>query len=297
MKRPAFLRLAVCLVALASPLGIAFAQSGDSTLVAQSAMPLSVTAGNYTLVSVVLDFAPGAGISEHTHGGALLVTVLQGQATLREEGGSQTYKPGEGWMEMPGHKHSAINDGAADDRVALVALLPKGAELTTLTPEGAKSPLPPPTVVSQAAFPLTLPAEDASLVSVILDFPPGTGIPLHVHGGPVLAQVLEGAMTLHDQGTATTYKQGEMWTEVPGHAHSAANEGSGNARVLVASLLPKGEDLQTLVNSSPAGMPSTGAGPLLPPWWPVPMIALALGLLLRAWPARKERSSSGGTDR
>jgi quercetin dioxygenase-like cupin family protein len=258
-----------------------------------------VSAGNYTLVSVVLNFPPGAGVSEHTHGGPLLGTVLGGQITVSEGGNSQTFKQGDGFMEKPGDMHSAINDGSIDHRVALVALLPKGAELTTLTPEGAKAPLPAPTVVSQAAFPITVPAQEASLVSVILDFPPGTGVPLHVHGGPVLVEMLEGELTLQDQGTATRYKQGEMFTETPGHAHSVTNQGNGNARVLVGALLPKGAELQTLVGSDSVGMPRTGGGPAVLAWWPIPLIALALGLLLSARrryaPARKGRHSISGS--
>jgi quercetin dioxygenase-like cupin family protein len=99
---------------------------------AQGKYPISVKAGEYDLLTVVLDFAPGAGIPKHTHGGEVLVTVLSGEITLREMSMTKKYKAGQGWTEKPGAVHAAANEGKTNARVLVTALLPKGAELTTL---------------------------------------------------------------------------------------------------------------------------------------------------------------------
>src|SRR3954469_21624991 len=88
--------------------GVQAASAGPDVVV-QGALPLSVPAGEASIVSVVLDFAPGAQGPEHVHGGPLVVTVLTGAITLNEDGGATTYKAGESWTEMPGHKHTAAN--------------------------------------------------------------------------------------------------------------------------------------------------------------------------------------------
>src|SRR5205823_3160806 len=63
---------------------------------------------------------------------------------------------------------------------------------------------PGPTAASQVAQPATVVAGDYSLVSLILDFKPGAGIPVHTHPGPVVVTVLEGAITLNEAGTERT---------------------------------------------------------------------------------------------
>ena len=78
-------------------------------------------------------------------------------------------------------------------------------------------------------------------VMVILDFAPGAGVPMHVHGGPTLVTVLDGAITLKDNGMEKTYKAGESWTEMPEHVHEAINNGDKTVRVVVTFLLPVAE--------------------------------------------------------
>src|SRR5690242_2176980 len=88
--------------------GSALAAAPGPEAGAQGDMPAKVAAGDGAVVSVILDFAPGAGVPEHTHGGPLVVTVLSGALTLNDEMGDMVFKAGESFTEMPGHKHSAF---------------------------------------------------------------------------------------------------------------------------------------------------------------------------------------------
>ena len=122
------------LVIVGGPPPSAHAQGAGPTTVAQMALPLTVSSGEYALVQVILEFAPGAGIPRHQHGGPVVVTVLTGEVTLQESGTERTVKAGESWTEQPGAAHAAVNRGSEVLRVAVSMLLPKGAEATTLLP-------------------------------------------------------------------------------------------------------------------------------------------------------------------
>jgi len=98
----------------------------------QAKYPLSVQAGDYDLLTVILDFAPGATVPRHFHGGYVLVTVLSGELTLTEKSTSRVVKTGDSWTENIGDQHSVINTGSVPTRVAVSILLPKGGEVTTL---------------------------------------------------------------------------------------------------------------------------------------------------------------------
>ncbi len=86
---------------------------------------------------------------------------------------------------------------------------------------------------------LTMPKDFKAMV-VVVDFPPGAVFPLHSHGGPVVAMVIEGQITLIQNGVSKTYSAGQSWNEAVGQIHEARNEGSVKAAVSVTYLLPKG---------------------------------------------------------
>lgn len=98
----------------------------------QAKFPVTLQAGEYELLTVVLDFPPGAGVANHMHGGQALVTVLSGEMTLREKDTERILRTGESWTENPGDIHSVVNAGGANARVAVSMLLPKGRESTTI---------------------------------------------------------------------------------------------------------------------------------------------------------------------
>jgi quercetin dioxygenase-like cupin family protein len=132
-------RLLLITLTLILPLSASFADDkavpGTSPLPVtayNAKFPITVQTGEYELVGTIIDFAPGAGVATHKHGGYVLVQVLSGEVTLREKGMEMIKKQGESWTENPGNEHSVINAGNVTARVAVSVLLPKGAEATTM---------------------------------------------------------------------------------------------------------------------------------------------------------------------
>lgn len=74
---------------------------------------------------------------------------------------------------------------------------------------------------------------------------PGGQIPFHVHKGPGLRYVLEGAITISwKDGKSETFKAGSTYFEGAGDNHpagnfSARNDGAGPCRVVIVELLPQ----------------------------------------------------------
>ena len=87
--------------------------------------------GTYDIVQLELEFAPGAQTPRHRHGGPGILTVLQGEFTLRTDAGDKTYKAGDSFVENPGQTLQAFNRGAEKLVVVASYLLPSGAALTT----------------------------------------------------------------------------------------------------------------------------------------------------------------------
>ncbi|TMJ13800.1 MAG: cupin domain-containing protein [Bacillati bacterium ANGP1] len=94
---------------------------------------------------------------------------------------------------------------------------------------------------------LILCAAISGLGTLAVGFAPGSGVPKHVHGGPVVATVISGELTLQQGGGEKIIKAGESWTEKTGDVHAVVNRSEGVTRVVVSLLLPKGAAATTLV--------------------------------------------------
>ena len=90
-----------------------------------------IPAGPYEVAQAVLDFAPGAQTPLHTHPGQVVVTVLEGEQTIREQGAERVYRAGESFVEAPNVPVQAINRSAGRTTVLATYLLPQGAPLST----------------------------------------------------------------------------------------------------------------------------------------------------------------------
>ena len=102
------------------------------TTVYQAKSPITLQSGEYELLSMIMEAAPGVGVPRHKHGGQVLVLVLSGELTLRQNGTERVMKTGDSWTENAGDEHSVINTGNVTARVAVSMVLPKGAEATTI---------------------------------------------------------------------------------------------------------------------------------------------------------------------
>jgi quercetin dioxygenase-like cupin family protein len=199
-----------------------------------SKFSLSGLTGDYDFTERVLDFAPGVWTPLHAHPGPVLLTVLEGEFTLREEGKESRYPAGTFWTETPGHVHMAGNMGTTNARVSAVYLVPKGAPLATIVqiPSGGL-PLPNTGV---AGAPVTFPETGYSLEGEFLAYWQAHG-GLPVFGFPVdsarqvdgqVSQWLERArFELHPQnkppyhvllgrlGVESLERQGRPWQNLP----------------------------------------------------------------------------------
>ena len=185
----------------------------------------------------VLDVAPGAGTFPHFHGGHHVVTVLDGAVTVNEDGVERVYQAGQSFIEPIEHEHQIYNDGDLPARLVATTLLGEGGEMTTVTSEEGPE-RPGLTVVHELAVPdLTMDGLFAMLLQV-LEFGPGAGIPLHTVGGPHLVLVLEGAVTVSEDGVDTIYETGQSFTKTPGQVQELVNAGDVPARVAASWLLP-----------------------------------------------------------
>jgi quercetin dioxygenase-like cupin family protein len=132
------------------------------TPVYRTTMTMTASLGNFEAIQVINDFAPGAWTPPHWHGGPVLLTVLEGELTLRDEetGEETTYAAGESWIEEIGHVMAVGNEGEVKARVAIIFLLPEGASLTTGKDGTATDALPPgPTPVYRTSMPVATAAE------------------------------------------------------------------------------------------------------------------------------------------
>jgi quercetin dioxygenase-like cupin family protein len=245
----------------------------------------------FDLMSLVLEFPAGAATPLHTHGGQGIVTVLSGELVHRPEGGeARTLTAGESFTETPGQAHTAANESDAPTRVLFTALLPEGAELTTVQGATSGQELPPgPNVIYRASFEATEVPAQFDVMNLVLEFPAGAATPLHTHGGQGIVTVLEGSLVHRPQGgEAQTLAPGESFIETPGHAHTATNESGAPTRVVFTVLLPKGVELTTVLPTMPTTLPTTGASETN---WFEPWILLGAGLVLAftsRWVVRRE---------
>jgi len=203
------------------------------TVIAQAESPITVEAGEYNLLGASFSFLPGEYVPYHSHGGPDLVTVVEGEVIEHEPGGDRTVKAGESWINQAGERH-AVTNSDAKGRIWAIALLPRGD--TSITGPAIQ-------------IPLNVRAGEYYLVSFVLDFAPGTGLPEQYHGGNAFFYVMDGEITLLEKGATRQLKIYESWTEAPGAVYSVTNASGKNTRVAAGMLLPKGAEETTLVST------------------------------------------------
>jgi quercetin dioxygenase-like cupin family protein len=149
--------------------------------------------------------------------------------------------------------------------MALAALLlPPGISPAALA---AAPVLEQPTASFEAWFgveqPPTAPFE---AVQMVVDFPVGTRVGRHVHGGPGYITMLTGelAMTIGDAPTRA-YKADESFVEPFKVVAEGANLTTESASVLVTYLLPVGAPVTTVVPSGPSAQAAALPPGQLPP--------------------------------
>ena len=93
-----------------------------------------------------------------------------------------------------------------------------------------------------------LPIPGYEMVLVAVEIPPGGREGRHTHPGPLTAYVLEGILTLDDEGKpTTTYKAGDSVFIKGGNIHEGSNHGTTPVKIIATFVVEKGKPLTTLV--------------------------------------------------
>ncbi|MGD9895310.1 MAG: cupin domain-containing protein [Dehalococcoidia bacterium] len=100
----------------------------------------------------------------------------------------------------------------------------------------------------QSTFePVSLPVP-AEIVQAVLDFPAGTVVPPHVHGGTAYITILEGELEVVGPAGSKTYRVGDTLVEQPGEIFAASNQSDTTASLVVTYIIPKGAPTTTVVS-------------------------------------------------
>ena len=124
--------------------------------------------------------------------------------------------------------------------VAAIVTLAIGLALTAQQPPSIKR-----TVASKTDM-VGIP--DREGVMVWVDLPVGAAEGKHTHAAEVFAFVIEGTVTLENEGSPkTTLKAGDTFRYVPGKWHEAVNIGTTPAKFAAVFVAEKGKPLTTPV--------------------------------------------------
>ncbi len=119
-----------------------------------------------------------------------------------------------------------------------------------------------PAIEASASFPVAAPpATPFDAVQLVLEFPPGAGVPMHHHGGNGYITMLDGELMLTANGVTTTYRAGDSFVEYPDGHYKGWNATNAPARLLVTYLVPEGAAVTTAEEEAPAAGPKTVSQP------------------------------------
>ena len=83
---------------------------------------------------------------------------------------------------------------------------------------------------------------DKEVITLIVEWPPGSGTGLHTHPGDEYTTVLEGEVVGRKEGSeAKTYTAGQSYHNEPGVVHEANNKGSAPAKTFNVFVIEKGK--------------------------------------------------------
>lgn len=250
--------LAVLLLSTSS----AGAQTPGPTVASKHQQEFAHSPGQFDLVQVVQELAPGAETPPHSHGGNGQATVLEGEVVLKVGDKETTYTAGQGFVETADEKMQVLNKSSSRARFAVAFVLPQGKAFSTPAGTSAK---PGPTVLSKHQTAIDQPGP-FDLVQLVQKFAPGAQTPPHSHGGDGQVNVVEGDFELRTGGGTKRFSAGDGFTETAGEAMQLANVGAGEATMVVSFVLSKGAELTTpradlqLAATGLPTVPATAAG-------------------------------------
>ena len=219
-----------------------------STVLFQMSVPNPTINDGFDEIVQIFEFAPGSWTAMHSHGGPGLVTVVSGEVTERIGSSERVFKTGQSWTDGAGTAHQVGNTSGSTALTVATLMISKGAAVTTpVTGAAAPALLAVNKVQAKLAQPAVPGAFD--LVRTGYEFAPGAWTPLQKHAGPALMIVVDGEVTVREQGAEKVYTAGQTWVEPTGNAYQAGNRGQSPARVVINGLVPEGSSPMATVNS------------------------------------------------
>lgn len=223
------------LMALLMPVSAAVAADPAPATEASASFPIAAPPPTpFDEVQLVLEFAPGAGVPMHHHGGNGYITMLEGELMLTADDKTTSYRAGDSFVEYPSGHYKGWNATNAPARLLVTYLVPSGAAVTT--PE-EQAPAVGPKTVSQAKNTITNPPAQFNLVQTIQRYNAGDQTGVQPAAGDLLETVVEGSITARVGDTGKTYNAGEALTAPARQVVSTANNGTTPAVVATTELL------------------------------------------------------------
>jgi quercetin dioxygenase-like cupin family protein len=218
------------------------------TVLYQVSVPNPTISDSFDEIVQIFEFAPGSWTAMHSHGGPGLVTVVSGEVTERIGPSEKVFKTGQSWTDGAGTAHQVGNTSGSRAVTVATLLISKGAAVTTpVTGIAAPSLLAVNKYQGKLAQPVVSGA--FNLVRTGFEFAPGAWTALHKHSGTALMIVVDGEVTVRDQGAEKVYTAGQTWVELAGSAYLAGNRGQSAAHVVSNDLVPEGSPATIAVTS------------------------------------------------
>jgi quercetin dioxygenase-like cupin family protein len=207
---------------------------GKRSVVAESRFNATNASVQTRLVQLVVDFAPRAWTSLHTHGGQAINLVLEGEISLRHGSVDRPHRAGQSWTDSSTQIHAAGNTGPGKARLLTSLLLPKSAPEITVIQESSFGP----EIIYEAKFDLpALPAE-ADIVQQVIDLSPGWHAEREAQGF-VATIVVDGEVSYQIGTDRKQYRAGSAFSMQAPTRITEVNRSNTNARLFTTYLIAK----------------------------------------------------------
>jgi quercetin dioxygenase-like cupin family protein len=235
MKRVVLLLQMIALLAIVQPASLAFGEAADVSTPVERRMQAADPPVVAELFQSVLEFEPGAWTPDHSHNGPSYNTVLEGEVILRIGDVDQTFTAGEGWIDEPDVRHLAGNQSVAPARLLASFVVTRGIPPSTFYDPEDESSLPPePSFLAAGKMnALDLPSP-MDVIHRVIELQPGTTVPAQAQPGPSILSVIEGSVTVDQDGTPRDVEAGESWVE-PASEARGFTAGDTTARIVITT--------------------------------------------------------------
>jgi quercetin dioxygenase-like cupin family protein len=104
------------------------------TVVSESRTIPVAQAGQFEIVTQIIDLQPGAATPPHVHTGPATVVVIDGEVTNCTATTQQVYRAGESFTERPNLIGQVVNTGSAVARFAMIMITPRNLPPMVVVP-------------------------------------------------------------------------------------------------------------------------------------------------------------------